>query len=200
MPRSGVGNKFQLALLQNPTHGPLLHALWSSLLFDYFSRQKMCGTSMNYFTTKQLPAPPPSAFEGIPSWAHVPLADFLRSRALELTYTSHQMHAYAADIIGPEPGPPFRWVPSRRRQIIAEIEATMLHMFGLDRGDAEHVLNAFPLLRKYEERDHGEFLTKRLVLAAYDAMAEATTTGVPFVSRLDPPPGSGPRHPEVSND
>jgi len=72
----------------------------------------------------------------------------------------------------------------------------MLHLYGLDRADAEHVLDSFPLLRKYEERDLGEFRTKRLVLAAYDAMTTAAQSGVPFVSPLDPPPGEGPRHKE----
>ena len=72
----------------------------------------------------------------------------------------------------------------------------MLHVYGLDRHDAEHVLDSFFVVRKYEERDHGEFRTKRLVLAAYDQMAEAARTGVAYVSPLDPPPGQGPRHPE----
>jgi hypothetical protein len=43
-------------------------------------------------------------------------------------------------------------------------------------------------LRKYEERDHNEFRTKRLVLAAYDAMAEAKAAGTQYVSPLAPPP------------
>jgi len=72
----------------------------------------------------------------------------------------------------------------------------MLHLYGLDRADAEQVLDSFSVLRRYEERDHGEFRTKRLVLAAYDAMTRAAETGAPFVSPLDPPPGHGPRHPE----
>lgn len=56
------------------------------------------------------------------------------------------------------------------------------------------MLDSFFVLRKYEERDCGEFRTKRLVLAAYDAMTGAAETGAPYTSPLDPPPGSGPRH------
>ncbi len=95
-----------------------------------------------------------------------------------------------------DPGPPLHWLPERRDQLRAELDAAMLHLYGLSRDDAEHVLDSFPVLRKYEERDHGEFRTKRLVLAAYDAMTVAAASGTPFVSPLDPPPGSGPRHPE----
>jgi hypothetical protein len=80
---------------------------------------------------------------------------------------------------------------------MAELDAAMLHLYGLDRENAEQVLDSFTVLRKYEERDHGECRTKRLVLAAYDAMTEAARTGVAFVSPLDPPPGEGPRHPEA---
>jgi hypothetical protein len=56
------------------------------------------------------------------------------------------------------------------------------------------VLDSFFVVRKYEERDHGEFRTKRLVLELYDAMAEAAQSGKPYRTVLDPPPGRGPRH------
>jgi hypothetical protein len=72
----------------------------------------------------------------------------------------------------------------------------MLHVYGLSRTEAEHVLDSFPIVRKNEERDLGEYRTKRLALNAYDALTDAAVTGVPFASPLDPPPGDGPRHPE----
>jgi len=56
------------------------------------------------------------------------------------------------------------------------------------------VLDSFPVVRKYEERDYGEFRTKRLVLDCYDAMATAAATGTAWCSPLDPPPGAGCRH------
>ena len=70
----------------------------------------------------------------------------------------------------------------------------MLHLYGLGRMDAEHVLDSFFVVRKYEERDYGEYRTKRLVLAAYDAMMTSAASGVPYRSPLDPPAGKGPRH------
>jgi hypothetical protein len=100
---------------------------------------------------------------------------------------------------GGDPGVPYRWIPGRRDQMRAELEAAMLLLYGLDREDTEHVLDSFPIVRRYEERDHSEFRTKRLVLAAYDAMTSAVATGVAFVSPLDPPPGEGPRHEEKTS-
>ena len=42
----------------------------------------------------------------------------------------------------------------------------MFHLFGLDRSDTDHVLDSFFVVRKNEEKEHREFRTKRLVLAA----------------------------------
>ncbi|MGY1825968.1 Eco57I restriction-modification methylase domain-containing protein [Blastococcus sp. SYSU DS0541] len=196
MPRSAVGDPFLLAFPESPGKAPLLHATWSSLAFDYVARQKLSGTHMKYFTTKQLACPTPKAFAEQPAWWSSPLETFIRPRVAELAYTSHRIKSYAADVVGGDPGPPYRWLPERRAQIKAEIDAAMLDLYGLNRDDAEHVIDSFPTVRKYDERDHGEFRTKRLVLASYDAMTEAARTGVPFVSPLDPPPGHGPRHEE----
>lgn len=109
------------------------------------------------------------------------------------------MAGYARDVLAAPTeatfGGPFRWIPGRRPQLVAELDAAMLHVHGLSRPDAEHVLDSSFVVRKNEERELGEYRTKRLVLAAYDAMARAAESGEPFVSPLDPPPGEGPRHP-----
>jgi len=59
-------------------------------------------------------------------------------------------------------------------------------------------MDSFDALRRREEKPQnlGEFRTKRLILERYDAMSEATRTGEPYQTVLDPPPGHGPRHPE----
>jgi hypothetical protein len=194
LPKSAVGDKFLLAFPASPSAAPLLHAAWSSLAFDYIARQKISGTGMKYFLAKQLACPTPDVFASPPGWTGCSLGDFVRPRVLELAYVSYRIKPYAVDVIGGEAGEPFRWVPERRAQLVAELDAAMLHVYGLGRDDAEHVLDSFPVVRKYEERDHGEFRTKRLVLTEYDAMAKAAETGVPYQSPLDPPPGKGPRH------
>ena len=68
---------------------------------------------------------------------------------------------------------PFVWRPDGREAIQAEIDAAIMHLYGLDRSQSEWILDAFTVLRKYEERDYGEFRTKRFVLSAYDAIAKA---------------------------
>ena len=142
---------------------------------------------------EQIACPPPDAFEAHVGWADEALCDWVTPRVLELSYTSHRLAPYARDL-GDE-GPPFRWDVERREAIRAELDAAMFHVYGLTRPEVEHVLDSFFVVRKYEERDHGEFRTKRLVLDRYDALQQAAESGVPYESPIDPPPGQGPRHP-----
>ena len=62
---------------------------------------------------------------------------------------------------------------------------------GWSRHEVEHVLDSFFVRPQVEERDFGEFRTKRLVLERYDAMQAAIESGVPYETPLDPPPGMG---------
>lgn len=197
LPRSAVGDKFLLAFPADPAHGPFLQAAWSSLAFDYVARQKISGTGMKYFLTKQLACPAPTAFAAPAPWQpEVTVGGFVTSRGLELSYTSHRIAPYARDL--GDYGAPFRWLPERREMLRAELDAAMFHVYGLTPPEVEHVLDSFFVVRKYEERGHGEFRTKRLVLDRYDAMQTAVDAGAPYVTPLDPPPGHGPRHPASS--
>ena len=88
LPLAAAGDTFLLAFPAEPAHAPLLQAVWSSLVFDYISRQKLSGTHMKYFIVKQLACPEPAAFDALPAWSDAPLAAFVRPRVLELAYTS----------------------------------------------------------------------------------------------------------------
>ncbi|MGD9525255.1 MAG: DNA methyltransferase [Dehalococcoidia bacterium] len=195
LPTSAVGDPFLLAFPKEPAHGPLLHATWSSLPFDYVARQKLSGTHMKYFTVKQLACPTPDTFAQPAPWQPgLTLAQWVRSYVLELSYTSWRLQPYAQEM--GDAGPPFRWHPERRAQLRADLDAAFLHVYGLTRPEAEHVLDSFFVVRKYEERDHGEYRTRRLVLDAYDRMAAAVARGGSGWTPLaDASAGRGPRHP-----
>ncbi|MBI1377389.1 MAG: N-6 DNA methylase [Frankiales bacterium] len=201
-PRTAVGDNAWVVTSTHPDFD-LVIAIWSSYVCDYIVRQKLTGTTLSSYIVQQLACPDPSMFSGRSTWTDEPLADWVRRRVLEMTYTTYRMRGFAVDVLARmseesvetvDAGMPFRWDANRREILRAELEAAALLVYGLDRAEAEDVLDSFFVLLKYEERDHGEFRTKRLVLAAYDAMAEAARTGVPFASPLDPPPGDGPRH------
>ena len=149
---------------------------------------------MNFFVAKQLACPTPAVFDKATPWrTEMALGDWIRSNAIELAYTSWRLKPYAQEL--GDDGPPFRWDPERRALLRADLDAAFMHMHGLNRQEAEHVLNSFFVVRKYDERDHGEYRTKRLVLEAYDCMAGAIAKGGKGWQGLaDVPAGSGPRH------
>ena len=61
-----------------------------------------------------------------------------------------------------------------------------------------YIMDTFPIVKRKDEEKHGEYRTKRVILEIYDAMAEAIRSGVPYQTRLDPPPAD-PRccHPKL---
>ncbi|MGH2820778.1 MAG: hypothetical protein ACRDJ5_09000, partial [Actinomycetota bacterium] len=83
----------------------------------------------------------------------------------------------------------------RRDRLRAELDAAFFHLYGVDRGDVDYILDTFPIVRRKDEQRYGEYRTKRLILEVYDAMAKAIDTGEPYETILHPPPGQGPRHP-----
>jgi hypothetical protein len=195
-PVSAVGDKFLLAMPRDASSGHLLHASWSSLAFDYVARQKLSSASMKYFIVKQLACPSPDQFCRPAPWRiNEHLGNWLKPYVLELAFTSTRLRPYAEDL--GDDGPPFQWDLDRRAHLRADLDAGFLQIFGLSREEAEHVLDSFPVVRKYDERDFGEFRTKALVLEAYDRMADAIANGGKGWKPLaDPPAGHGPRHPE----
>jgi hypothetical protein len=149
---------------------------------------------MTYFIVKQLACPTPATFAHPAPWQpDRSLAEWVVPYVLELSYTSWRLAPYAREM--GDDGPPFRWDPDRRALLRADLDAAFLHVYGLTRPEAEHVLDSFPVVRKYEVRDHGEYRTRRLVLDAYDRMTAATTTGAGWTRLAGTPAGHGPRHP-----
>lgn len=184
LPRTAVGHSMPLLFPSCSPH--LLVAVFSSFCFDFVARQKVGGNHMTLFALEQIPVPPPAAMTESCSWSSESSARWITSRVLELTYTAWDMEPFARDL--GDAGPPFRWDPERRAQLRAELDACFFHLYGLDRDDTAYVLSTFPIANRNDP-----LLTRR-VLAAYDALG-AATSDTPFTSPLDPPPGSGSRHP-----
>jgi hypothetical protein len=170
-----------------------LYPLTCSYVLDYVLRQKMGGTNLNYFQFKQLPVPAPSTFdEQCPFQTDISLADWLKPRVLELVYTSHDMTPFARDL--GDDGPPFRWNEERRELIRAEIDAAMFHVYGVSHGDADYIMETFSTIREREEKIHGYFRSKKLILEGLGLMRDAVRTGSPYRSSVNPLPGFGDRH------
>lgn len=188
IPLAGTGDTFLLAMPAiSPGLVAGLYANWCSFIFDYAARQKVGGTHLKYHTFKQLPVLPPSTYEVATPWsASTLLKDWILSRVLELTYTAWDLQSFARDV-GSE-GPPFRWDADRRFLLRAELDAAFFHLYGISRDDTDYVMDTFPIVKKNDEKAHGEYRTKRAILEIFDAMSDAVRTGKAYQTRLDPPP------------
>jgi hypothetical protein len=103
-----------------------------------------------------------------------------------LAYTAWDLTAFARDC--GYYGGPFQWDEDRRFQLRCELDGIYFHLYGIARNDVEYIMDTFPITRRKEEQQFGEYRTKRVILEIYDAMAEAERTGVPYQTRLDPLP------------
>lgn len=194
LPLSPVGHSVPLIISGSQQ---LLLAIVTSFCLDYVLRQKLGGVNLTYNYVQQLPIPPSSRLNEMPTWlAKGTLGEWITDRVSELTYCSWDMTGFVRAV--GITGAPFRWDPERRALIRAELDAAMFHLYSLKRDEVDYVMDTFPIVKRKDEAAHGEYRTKRLILEIYDAMAEAIRTGVPYQSLLDPEPGNGPRHPESS--
>jgi hypothetical protein len=180
--------------LSNSAHGVAqITSCASSFVCDYVTRQKLGGSNMNFFVLKQLPLLGPDQYVTRCTWDYGNLVrDWLVPRVLELTYTAWDLEPFARDL-GYD-GSPFRWDPERRFLLRCELDAAFFHLYGIERGDVDYIMETFPIVKDKDEAAHGEYRTKRVILEIYDQMAQAAETGETYRTRLNPPPvnlGSG---------
>ncbi|QXB47581.1 Eco57I restriction-modification methylase domain-containing protein [Acinetobacter seifertii] len=143
-----------------------------SIPLDYVCRQKLGGLNLNFFTFKQLPFIEPEKY----SDDHL---EFIHKRVLKLIYNAEDMRKWASDI--GYLGEPFTFNLEERAKLQAELDALFAMLYGLSREELQFILDpesvkpnypseTFPVLRRNEEREFGEYRTQRLVLEAWDKL------------------------------
>ena len=60
--------------------------------------------------------------------------------------------------------------------------------FPTPRDAVAYILDTFPIIRRRDEKQHGDYRTKRQILKCYNAMQTAIATGEPYSTVIDPPP------------
>lgn len=173
LPLAGVGNSAPLLGLRGRGPADLLYANVCSFMFDYIVRQKAGGTNLNFFIVQQFPAFRPEFYS-------IEQVSLIRMRVLELAYTDWSMKPFAQE--SGYDGAPFKWDDGRRFLLRCELDALYFHLYGIAREDVDYIMDTFPITRRKEEQQFGEYRTKRVILEIYDAMAEAERTGVPYAS------------------
>jgi len=52
-------------------------------------------------------------------------------------------------------------------------------------------MKTFSIVKRKDEKEYGEYRTKRVILEIYDEMQQAMEKGVPYETRLAPPADGG---------
>lgn len=216
VPRVAVGNKIPLYGSTLPSSLQLcLLAILNSFVCDFCARQKVGGTTFNFFIMKQVAVLHPSMFYNTLSFPASPFLSWLAPRVLELTCTANDLTPLAHDC-GYD-GPPFSWDDERRFEIRCELDAAFFHVYlpcepegswrkaegetaeqlaalkrhiPKPRDAVAYILDQFPIVRQKDEQVHGRYRTKERILEIYDAMLAAQHRSQPYLTKLNPPPGN----------
>jgi hypothetical protein len=174
LPKAGCGDTLLLMFpgVQRKDLSACLLADQCSLVHDFIARQKIGGTHLKYHYKKQITNLPPAAYRE---------ADirFISSRVGALLARSRHVQSFV-DGVG-ETGP----INSEQDAVImrAELDAYYAALYGLTRDDLRYILDptdvmgadypseTFRVLKDKELRRHGSFLTRHLVLEAWDRLA-----------------------------
>lgn len=223
IPESGVGNSFPVMLQESCDAISIskLYACTSCFILDYTARQKIGGVNLNFFIANQFPIQDVGLAEIMYGLKQGNLSNFVLERVLELSYTAWDMQPFALDC--GYNGPPFIWDEERRFDIRCELDALFFHLYlgtekewregeGRDgqpltthhsplttyfktpRHAVEYIMETFPIVKRKDEKEFGEYRTKLRILEIYDAMTPLfeSTHHLPLTtyhSPLTPPPG-----------
>jgi len=176
LPVVGVGHTMPLMFPGKNITAQQTAALLGNLTshtLDFVARQKIGGTHLTIFTLKQLPILPPDRYTQTD-------LDFIVPRVLELTYTTHDLAAWAQDL--DHDGLPFTFDPDRRALLRAELDAWYARLYALTRDELSYILDpvdimgedypseTFRVLKHNELKTFGEYRTQRLALEAWDSL------------------------------
>jgi hypothetical protein len=155
---------------QRPRRELCLLANLNSIAYDYISRQKIGGVTLNFFIVRQIPTFSPDTYADKCPWdKKQTLEKWISDRVLKLTCTADDMKALA-EAAGFREGV-HKWKEPERAALRAELDAAYFHLYGLSRDDAAYILGTFSGMSDGE----GETLTPTsaasAILDAFDALA-----------------------------
>jgi len=166
LPRVAASNKLPVLYFDTkPSKVLLFLGNVNSIVFDYVTRQKIGGNTMNLFIVKQLPILAPDVYTDR-------LSNLISPKVLELAYTSWDLEEFARDLGFVDDAnhvkPPFKWEEERRLKLRCELDAIYLLLYGVSREDADYILETFPVVKKRENQKYGEYRSRNLILKYLD--------------------------------
>jgi hypothetical protein len=132
--------------------------IMNSFIFDYTLRQQI-GSNLSFYIINQLPVPRLTA--GNPTF------DAIVERAARLTCTRAEFADLWQSVMGSAWDAAKGAVdPAERQRIRDEIDALVVHLYGLNRDEYDHILGTFPLV--FPDTPEGQ-ARRAATLATYDA-------------------------------
>ena len=160
IPMVGAGNTLPLLDDLPADDVALLVGNLCSIPCDYVARNKIQSRHLNKYILEQLPTISPAAY--LRSFGSKTAAEIVREAVLELTYTAHDMAAFARDMGHFDEGgdvlPPFPWDEERRLHLRAKLDALYFILYGIydpdnaaqSREDIRYIYSTFPIVERQE--------------------------------------------------
>ncbi len=176
LPAVGFGNKVPVLKPEASNRSEwLLAANLNATVFDFATRQKIQGQTLNLFILEQLPVVPPKHYETT-GFGPKTAAEIVKAAVLELTYTAHDMAPFARDMGHVDEAgavlPPFPWDEARRLHLRAKLDALFFHLYGItSRDDVRYIYSTFPIVERQDQNIYGCYRSRDLCLAYMNALA-----------------------------
>jgi hypothetical protein len=135
-----------------------LEAETASFVHDFIGRMKMGGSNLNLFLIKQLPIHrPEDLLREDPAGAFETALGWIQSRVERLTLEAGVSSSSEVE----------------RFNVRCQLDAYFFLLYGISRADVEYVMESFPIVRRKDEEQYGEYLTKHRILEEYDRLADS---------------------------
>lgn len=155
-------------------------AVANSFVMDALARKKLSSSHMTFTLVDSLPFPRRPLED--------PVTQALARRVLRLVCVSVEMTPFwnrmaalgLSEPVAENTVPASALVqPSGRSAVRAELDALVARqVFGLSRDELGAVMDAFPVVKRRDEKQFGAFRTKDLILAAFDSLPASSPPGL----------------------
>ncbi len=151
-PIAAFTNHFVLVRSElTPVRQSCLLANLNAFAYDYCTRQKIGGVTLNFFIVEQVATLPPDAYDKSCPWDHrTTLETWISERVLKLTCTAEDMLPLAdacnftsGSLQAEYGGRLNKWDETERSELMAELDAAFFHLYGISRDEVEYILSTF---------------------------------------------------------
>jgi hypothetical protein len=178
-PPAGFTNHF--VIVQSdlpPVRQMCLLANLNAFAYDYCTRQKIGGVTLNFFIVEQIPTLSPDVYAKRCPWdRRTTLEAWISQRVLKLTCTAEDMLPLA-DACGfvdgsfqaEYGGRLNKWDEAERMELMAELDAAYFHLYGVARDDVKYILSTFKGIDERQPLLPGGASIAECVVQKYEGM------------------------------